>query len=644
MELDSEGDFVVLDQDERCLEASPGFRERFGVHERSLREWVSSARRLREQIAARKNDVSRVVLRDREGIKSPFELAVFHRDTHSILEFLPQRSGRRLSAERRYRGLTLALARLADVDTPESVALELEAAVRSIGQWSYVTVELGHESTGSSLNDEIRGFITQHPLGDSVAVGAANLTPQTLKADVELRLELHNACPARLRDIFRAIGAVTFILAPLKVHGQTMGHIVAWNEEARDVSLTERGAVRLLAQSASRILTSMSRLAETQLRADSERQLRILHKKLSESHSPLSTLDEVAPEILKHLNATGWELIFGDDVHSTGRLPARDDLEELKQWLANHDSEVVSFGPTNFGDGKSGTFGFAIELSEFAGDRLLVFFDTSLSSISHVHIEILLRIRDALVDRYAPLASELQHSNRELRRADETKNQFLATISHELRTPLNAIIGWVQLLKEAKLSNGQFTLEESDFDLVDLAERVCLSFKPKAKLKGVSLELLAEQRPLSILADKERLEQVFKNLLNNAIRHTPEGGRIELHVDRKNGALQVSVTDTGSGINAEELPHVFERFRQASEGPDRLHGGLGLGLEIARDLVNLHGAKFMQRAMVSAVALVLRCPSRHGPIALIQTTSHPRDRCSPHEFSSSTTMRILEIL
>ena len=209
----------------------------------------------------------------------------------------------------------------------------------------------------------------------------------------------------------------------------------------------------------------------------------------------------------------------------------------------------------------------------------------------------------------------------EAERVSRMKDEFLATLSHELRTPLNAILGWSQLLRKGgmnpeKMVQGINTIERNVRvqaqlieDLLDMnriisgkirlnVQRVELGSVIEAALETVSLAAEAKdirlQKVLDPLAgivsgDPARLQQVIWNLLSNAIKFTPKGGRVQAVLERVNSHVEISVIDTGQGINPEFLPHVFERFRQADASITRKHGGLGLGLAIVKHLTELHG-------------------------------------------------------
>ncbi len=204
--------------------------------------------------------------------------------------------------------------------------------------------------------------------------------------------------------------------------------------------------------------------------------------------------------------------------------------------------------------------------------------------------------------------------------ANRAKDHFLATLSHELRTPLTATLGWVRLLRAGKLDDataqraleviernvnaqatligdlldltrierGAVELDARPLDLARVATSAVESIQPTAAAKGVNLTLTASGET-AVVGDAERLQQVVTNLLTNAVKFTPGGGRVTVDVSATNGHVRVEVADTGKGIPAEFLPHVFERFSQAERGTTRSHGGLGLGLAIVQHLVELHG-------------------------------------------------------
>lgn len=205
--------------------------------------------------------------------------------------------------------------------------------------------------------------------------------------------------------------------------------------------------------------------------------------------------------------------------------------------------------------------------------------------------------------------------------ANRAKDEFLATMSHELRTPMTAILGWAHLLRTTSLSEkdfaraldtvernaraqtkliddlldisriitGKLRLDVQPVDLASVIEAAVEAVRPTAEAKAVRLQALIDPQSGPVSGDTNRLQQVVWNLLTNAIKFTPKGGRVQVRLERVNSHVEITVSDTGSGISEEFLPHVFDRFRQADGTTTRTHGGLGLGLSIVRQLVELHG-------------------------------------------------------
>jgi signal transduction histidine kinase/ActR/RegA family two-component response regulator len=226
----------------------------------------------------------------------------------------------------------------------------------------------------------------------------------------------------------------------------------------------------------------------------------------------------------------------------------------------------------------------------------------------------------AIAER-AALAIDNAHLYREAQEANRIKDEFLATLSHELRTPLNAIVGWAHLLQEGQLDpvetarasetilrnakaqnqliadlmdvsrivTGKLRLDVRPLDLRAAIEAALDVVQPAAAAKQIAISWRPDGASSDVVGDADRLQQVFWNLLSNAIKFTPEGGRVAVQLARQPSCMEVTIKDTGVGIEPEFLDHVFDRFRQADSSSTRGHRGLGLGLAIVRHLVELHG-------------------------------------------------------
>ena len=239
--------------------------------------------------------------------------------------------------------------------------------------------------------------------------------------------------------------------------------------------------------------------------------------------------------------------------------------------------------------------------------------DDEIGVLAESFNQMLERVTAAEAEREGALARE--------REANRTKDEFLATLSHELRTPLGAILGWAQLLRRkivpveemergleriernahsqnrlindlldiSRILSGKLSLHRQPADLVAIARVILDSLAPLAQSRRVSLHADWEEPKMLALIDTDRISQVLSNLLSNALKFTPPEGEVRVTIRRAGEMQEIAVSDTGAGIAPDFLPRLFEPFRQADASHTRAHGGLGLGLAIARRITDMHG-------------------------------------------------------
>ncbi|MDQ2913891.1 MAG: GAF domain-containing protein, partial [Chloroflexota bacterium] len=239
--------------------------------------------------------------------------------------------------------------------------------------------------------------------------------------------------------------------------------------------------------------------------------------------------------------------------------------------------------------------------------------------------------QSALAIQNARLFREIEVKSRQLEVASQHKSEFLANMSHELRTPLNAIIGFSEVLSErmfgevndkqaeylsdilesgrhllslindildlSKIEAGRMELEPSEFDLPSAIENTLILVRERAQRREITLRHTVDERLGVIRADERKLKQVLLNLLSNALKFTPEGGRIDVRAGMHDGVTEISVTDTGVGIAPEDQEAVFEEFRQVGTASRKVEG-TGLGLAISRKFIELHGGRIWVKSHV----------------------------------------------
>jgi PAS domain S-box-containing protein len=245
--------------------------------------------------------------------------------------------------------------------------------------------------------------------------------------------------------------------------------------------------------------------------------------------------------------------------------------------------------------------------------------------------------------------------------ANRLKDEFLATLSHELRSPLNAIVAWshvlsgpgldpatatravqaidrnaraqaqlvADMLDVSRIVTGKFQMSLGPVRLSDVIESAADTVRLAAQARDIRLDLSIDPTAGPVLGDARRLQQVIWNLLSNAIRFAPEGGRVQVRTENTGSCIELSVADDGPGIDAAFLPYVFDRFRQADSSSTRRHGGLGLGLAIVRHLVELHGGTVEARNREDRTGAVLT-------VRLTRQQGSPADTKPPEPVTSNS--------
>jgi PAS domain S-box-containing protein len=352
-------------------------------------------------------------------------------------------------------------------------------------------------------------------------------------------------------------------------------------------------------------------------------------EELRVSQAQLTNMIGSAMDAIITIDANQRVMIFNAAAEKMFCCPAHDAIGHSidrfipERFHAAHRGHIRAFEETGVTDRSMGAlgalFGFRADGHEFPIE----------ASISQIEVKgeklftVILRDiteRKRAEHEHEQLLSSAHAARTEAELANRTKDEFLATVSHELRTPLNAMVGWARMLRAGKLDEnkvnhaieiidrnakaqakliedildvsrivaGKVRLDPLPVELRQIIEAAVDSIRPAADSKQVQLKLDLDSAMGMVSGDAARLQQVVWNLLSNAIKFTPNDGQVEIQLKEIGANVQISVSDTGEGIMAEFLPHIFDRFRQADSSTTRKHSGLGLGLAIVRHLVELH--------------------------------------------------------
>ncbi len=271
------------------------------------------------------------------------------------------------------------------------------------------------------------------------------------------------------------------------------------------------------------------------------------------------------------------------------------------------------------------------------------------------------------ISSWASVALENARMYAAAQEASRLKDDFLASLSHELRTPLNAILGYARMLRTgilgrerydkgietiernatsltqmvedvldiSRIVSGKIRLNVQPVEFPDIVRRAVDAVTPAADAKSVRVETVLDPQAAPVSGDPERLQQILWNLLSNAVKFTGKGGKVQVRLERVNSHVEVAVSDTGIGIAPEFLPHVFERFRQADSGIARAHGGLGLGLSIAKQLTEMHGGTIEAASGGLGTGATFRVKL---PLMIVHPTRDESERVHPRSSAGLSTI------
>jgi PAS domain S-box-containing protein len=415
-------------------------------------------------------------------------------------------------------------------------------------------------------------------------------------------------------------------------------------------------------QTANTILVARRR-AEQELR-EAKEALEAKTAELAHSLSMMSATLESTTDGILVTDQYGRVITFNQKFVEMWRMP-RDVIDSRDHQKLLQVTEQQFANPPEFRDRIASIYTTSLpetfDVLETADGRVLERY-SKIQSVDDRNVGRVWSFRDITERKHAEAEREqLLVSEREARERAERemriKDEFLATLSHELRTPLNAILGWANVLRTtgnphditegleviernarvqtqiiedlldmSRIISGKVRLDVQRVDLLPVIRAAIESVKPMAISKEIRVTSVLDPMGGPISGDPARLQQVLWNLLTNALKFTPKGGRVQVVLERVNSHLEISVNDSGQGIAPDFLPHVFDRFRQADASTTREQRGLGLGLAIVKNLIELHGgsvrAKSPGPSKGSTFTLVLPVVTAH--IDADADRQHPR--------------------
>ena len=340
---------------------------------------------------------------------------------------------------------------------------------------------------------------------------------------------------------------------------------------------------------------------------------------------------------------------------SNGSLADLSTQPEVQEYIRETGTHAVAIVPISRGGRVVGTLGLSRDVTPEGFSTEDVSLLQALADAAGIALQNarLLSERTKLLDERSSVLEREREARIAAEHAIRIKDEFLRTVSHELRTPLNAILGWSQvagienldrdvtsraieaiqrnarlqtrlvteLLDMSRIESGKLRLNAVPVDLAEVIREVLQTSRPAAEAKRLKLESQVEDGELFVLGDRHRLSQVTWNLLSNAIKFTPRQGSVQVRLHRSGSNVELIISDSGAGIPEDYLPALFDRFRQVDGSPSRLHSGLGLGLAITRELIELQGgsieaasggpgqgARFTVRLPAAAAINAIRSP------------------------------------